>query len=200
MSTMTKQPSAHGDRLHRTLLLLLGLLLLAAGVATLLAGWGVFGSGFRDEAVFDNAVGRYIGRHGSWLWPVIAAVLVVIGLLALRWLLTLVATPRLGTVDATTDREAGRTTITGGAVTDAVAREAGGLRGVRSASARLTGSSHDPTLWVTVAVAEDADLPAVRTRLLAEVVDHARSALARPQMPVHLRLDVDRHRTSRSIA
>ena len=62
----------HADRTNRVVLALFGLLVLAVGVAGLIASRGGFGTAFQQKALFTNRVSRYIGEQGSWLWPVIA--------------------------------------------------------------------------------------------------------------------------------
>ena len=62
----------HADRSNRVALLLLGLLLLAAGAAGVLAAAGTFGSATAGRALADNPVSRYVGDNGRWLWPVAA--------------------------------------------------------------------------------------------------------------------------------
>ena len=74
----------HADRSNRIALLLLGLLLIAAGAAGMLAATGVFGSATRDQSLADNPVSRYAGNNGSWLWPVAAVVALVVLALVVR--------------------------------------------------------------------------------------------------------------------
>ena len=59
-------------RLDRSLLVLLGVLLTAAGVLTLLVGLGIFGSTLRNNTVIDNPVGRFFGHNGPAPWPPVA--------------------------------------------------------------------------------------------------------------------------------
>src|SRR5919202_1225484 len=55
----------HADRTNRALLGLLGLLLLAAGVAGILAGTSAFGAGGPHRHLLDNAAGRYTLAAGA---------------------------------------------------------------------------------------------------------------------------------------
>ncbi|HEY8308931.1 MAG TPA: hypothetical protein VIG47_00170, partial [Gemmatimonadaceae bacterium] len=81
----------HADRTNRVALAILGFLLLAVGVAGLVASLGGFGTEFAEKALFTNRVSRYFGEHGSWLWPVIAVACALIALIMLRWIYVLVA-------------------------------------------------------------------------------------------------------------
>lgn len=188
----------HADRTNRTVLLALGLLLFSAGVLGALAGFGVFGSHVKNESLVDNPVGRYLGANGKWLWPVIAVVAALAVLLALRWLWQLLfSTDRAGDLRVTASRDAGRTTIATGALTDAVAEEVGHYRGVEKASARLIGDSTAPTLVINAVLDHSADPTGVRRRIEAEAAGHARTAIGNPELPVQLDLTVTDGNTSR---
>lgn len=177
-------------RLDRFLVLLFGVLLTAAGVLALLVGLGVFGSRLRAQPVLDNVAGDYVGRNSQWLWPVIALVGLLLGLLALRWLmkqLTPTAVRDLQLEQAATD---GHTDLSGSAVTSAVSQEIRDYRGVTGASARLTGEETDPQLVLRVQLDRRADVAAVRDRISEQAIAHARQALDNPELPVQLDLVV----------
>lgn len=181
----------HADRTNRAALVLFALLLIAAGVAGALAGFGTFGSDIQHGPLVSDQVSSYFGRHGDWLWPVIAAAALVLALLSLRWLRTLLlSTDRAGDLPLTGDQSAGRTTLVPGALSDAVSGEIGGYPGVQSVRARVIGDPQAPTLVIAATLAESADLPAVRRRIEAHAVRHARQALDDPELPVRLDLTV----------
>ena len=169
-------------RLHRLLLLLLAVLLLAGGVGVLLTGLGVFGSRLGHRAVFDNLISRYVGDHGIWLWPVLAVIALLLGYLAVRWLLTLFSVAGVSRVDLTGRGAAGRTVIDSTAVTTQVQR----YRDVTGASAQVQGQAKDPHLTVTVTATADADLTALRQRIETEALADVRRALQRPDLAVQL--------------
>lgn len=181
----------HADRTNRTVLLLLGAVLLAAGALGALAGFGVFGDTVKNKSLIDNPVGRYFGAQGRWLWPVIGVAALIVVLLALRWLWVLLfSTDRAGELRVKGSRAAGRTTIAPGAITDAVAAEISSYRGVESANARLIGDDAAPTLVIAAALDYAADPNALRRRIESEAADHARAALGDPQLAVQLDLTV----------
>ncbi|MDQ1722207.1 MAG: hypothetical protein QOI26_1941, partial [Pseudonocardiales bacterium] len=123
----------HADRTNRIMLILLAIMLIAAGVIGALAGFGALGPVTKHGALVSNRVGGYFGRQGDWLWPVIAVVAGIVALLALRWLLALLfSTDRAGDLPLTGDRSAGRTTLSPVALTDAVASEIDSYPGVHS--------------------------------------------------------------------
>ncbi|HEY0165574.1 MAG TPA: alkaline shock response membrane anchor protein AmaP [Jatrophihabitans sp.] len=189
----------HADRTNRTMLILLALSLIAAGAVGALAGFGALGSVTKHGQLPANRVGAYFGRHGDWLWPVIAAAALILALMALRWLLALLfSTDRAGDLPLTGDRSAGRTTLSTAALTGAVASEIDGYPGVHSARARLIGDPLAPTLVITATLEESADLPGLRRRIEANAVEHARQALEDPDLPVRLDLTVTTQQAHRA--
>lgn len=178
------------DRLHRGVLLLVGLVLLGLGVAGILAGAGALGRTLPGRPLFDNPAARYVGHGSAWFWPVAALVSLVVGGLALRWLLTHLHSERVRDLDLGTDRAGGPTHLTSGALLEAVTGEISGFRGVRRASGRLLGDDRDPRLVLVVDLNGDADVVAVRQRVEQEAVAHARASLDRADLPVRLDLRV----------
>jgi hypothetical protein len=188
----------HADRTNRSMLTLLGLLTLAAGVGGLLASVGTFGQSFARRTLFDNGVSDFIGRHGDWFWAAAAVVCVLVALLTLRWLVALLfSTDRAGDLRVAGDRARGVTTIKPGAVTSALAAELNTYRGVDSAKARGIGASDSPTLAVTVNATGNADLSRLRRRIEAEAFAHVRQALDDPALRIQLDLSVASTTSSR---
>jgi hypothetical protein len=168
----------HADRTNRAALLVLGVLLLAAGLFGALAGFGVFGDRVKNERLVANPVGRYFGAHGGWLWPIVAVVAALAVALALRWLwLLLFSTDRVNELRLRGPRDAGRTTVATAALTDAVRSEVAGYRGVERASARLIGDTLAPTLVIAAVLDRAVDADTLRRRIEDEAAAHARTAL-----------------------
>ena len=181
----------HADRTNRIVLLLLALLLIAAGLGAGAASLGIFGIVTQHSRLMANPAGHFIGSQGAWLWPVAAAAAAILVVLALRWLLALLfSTDRSGDLPIRSPGHAGRTILAAGALTDAVAEEIETYVGVDSARARLIGNGLDPELVVTATLVETADLTAVRHRIEAGALTHARSALDNPSLPIQLHLAV----------
>jgi len=175
-------------RLDRTLLVLLGALLTAAGVLTLLVGSGVFGSTLRNNSVLDNAVGRFFGHNGQWLWPLVAVAGLLLGYLTLRWLIGQLASTSVRDLQLDPGSTTGQTELSSSAVTGAVSGEIRSYRGVTEASARFTGDELEPALHLRVHLDARADVVAVRDRIETEAVAHVRQALEDPDLPVVLDL------------
>jgi hypothetical protein len=193
MNAATLPPESRSpatSRANRLLLLLLGLVLLAAGTAGLLAGLGGFGSRRADQPVLTEQVARFADRNTAWFWPVVAMVAVIIGLLALGWLLIQARTNRMSGLDLEADRSHGRTRLEADALTGAMTGEIESYRGVAGASARLHGDSVRPRLSVRVDLDGRVDPGEVRRRVESEALAHARSALSAERLPTRLELVV----------
>lgn len=188
----------HADRTNRTVLILLGLLLLGAGTGALLLSTGVFGRTLEDGSLFDNATSRYIGAHGSWIWAAAAVVSVLVSFLVLRWLAALLlTTDRADDIMLGGDHARGATTIRPGAISSALDTELQSYRGVESSKTRLVGDAASPTLVVTVTAARNAGLAQLRSRIESEALAHARTVLDDPQLPIQLDLVPSRATSAR---
>ena len=188
----------HADRTNRAALLLLAILLTAAGVLGALLSFGVFGHARQHRTLIDNPVGRYVGAHSFWFWPVIAVAAGLVTLLCLRWLFVLLfSTDRAGDIPIRGDRSAGRTTLISAALPEAVTDEINAYPGVHATRARVIGEPSSPRLVITTTLEESADLPALRRRIEDNAIAHARQALSDEHLPVQLDLTVTDRRASR---
>lgn len=178
------------SRVNRTLLTVLGLLLLVGAGLGLALSFGAFGSGRASRPVLDPEISSFADDNAAWFWPVVAAVTVLLGLLALRWLLSQLRSDKVGEMDLERDRSRGSTRVSSRAVTDAVTDELEGQRGVQGARAKFRGDDKEPDLDLKVSVDDTADLGQVRQRIETTTVPHTREALGRPDMPVHLTVEL----------
>lgn len=176
--------SSRVNGLNRSLLTLLGLLLLAAGGLGLAYSFGAFGDG--QHPLVPEGM-RAFAADQPWSWWAVAGVCLLIALLALVWLLAQLRTDRVGSVDLTTDDRDGLTTLNGGAFTDAVETETKQLRGVVGASAHLR-DRRGRRLLLGVDLAEYADIAEVRSAVEDRVITHARQAIDDPELPVDVEL------------
>lgn len=174
-------------RANRSVLALIGLVLLLAGAAGTAAGTGLFGNSFKKTNVIDQDYRDWVASH-DWFWLAVAAGSILIALLALRWLLAQASTDRLSHLDLESDRSAGRTVLSGGAVTDAVAGEIEGYRGISGASAHLLGTRGTPTLLIHATLDGRGDPAELRRRIQTDAIAHARQSLDKPDLPVRLEL------------
>ena len=131
-----------------------------------------------------------------WLWLTIAALAVVVGILALRWLLVQLRSDSLGRVVVDSDRTgepgSGRADLPTQAIAGAVGREIDTYPGISRVHAGLTGRPDEPELRLRITVDPDADLAMVRRRITGEAIRNARTALDAEQLPTRLQLIVGR--------
>lgn len=182
------------DTANRTVLALLGLVLLGGGAVGLAASFGSFGD---PPPVLPGTARRFEDQQ-PWFWWAVAGVCLLVALLALRWLLAQLHTDRVTRLDLTRDDREGRTVVHAGALTAAVEEQAQSLRGVVGASARLV-EARDRRLTVAVELADHADVAEVRRTLEDRVVAHARQAVDDPDLPVDIELRPGRRSGSRGL-
>lgn len=176
--------SSRVDGVNRTVLALLGLLLLVAGALGLALSFGAFGNAGRP--VLPQPA-RDFARGEPRFWWAAAGGCLALALLALCWLMAQLRTERVGRLDLTRDDRDGLTTVRAGALADAVEAEARELRGVAGASAHvLDRSGH--RLVLTVDLTDYADIVDIRSALEDRVVAHTRQALNSPDLPVEIEL------------
>lgn len=185
--------SAAGDR---SLVVVVGLVLLALGTLVALLSFGVFGAGRAGRPLLDPVVVDALRAQ-----PLLAR-LVAIGVGLLLVVLGLVHATRSlrpeRRPDVVLDR--GPETaiqVDARAAAEAVAGQAEGLPGVARARARVVGTDAAPAVRVTVRLLEDADVAEVCRLLDEEVLDGLRTSLGIPQLPVAVRLELDRTETAR---
>ena len=177
-------------RLNRALLAVLGLLTLTAGAFVLLAGTGILRAVLPIQS--DGPILATVTAPPPWVPWVGAAVAVVVGLLALRWLIAqTIRRPRTGTWQLAPDTSAGTTHIGSDTAVAPLAEEITDYPGVRSATARLTGPRRQPRLYLRVSTDERADISDLRSRIDTEAIPRLVQALDIPELRADLLLRLD---------
>jgi len=175
------------DRLNRTVVTIIGTILLAAGAYGLLRGVGAFGEDRADEALRTQGIADVV--DGRWFWAVVAAVSLVVAFAAASWLKAqLTPSPSLGHLAVATGDGPGKTTLDTSAVNAAVTRDVEADPDVNSARVRVVPTGDAMGLDVRAVVADHGDVHAVRRRIETVVLDRARTALGRPDLTATLRL------------
>lgn len=186
---------ARVNAINRTVLALIGLVLLGVGVGGLLLSFNLIGV-LLSFNLIANDTGRWpvvpdpvveFATNTSWLPWAAAAAAVVVALLGLWWLLDQFRVDWPGQLDLTGDRPDGTTTMAAGALTDAVEDDAASIRGVTGASASLR-SQPTRRLDLTVNLAAFADLGEVRRRLEQQTVARTRQVIDQPNLPIRIEL------------
>jgi hypothetical protein len=166
-------------RLNRTLLALLGLVLLAAGGFAVATHFGRL-----DVLVSDSALVPGVGTPPTWALYVAAAVAVILGVLLLRWLLAqLVRKPKSHTWRFESAPDTGRTELAASTAILPFLAEVSTYPGVRAAHATLAGTRENPVVALVVSVEQDGDVAAIRDRIEEEGLPRLRRALDLDALP-----------------
>lgn len=175
---------------NRVVVVLLGLLLIAAGTAVALLSYGVFGTGRAARPLLDPLIVDLLRAQplAARLIAVTAGLLLaVLGIVWAARSLRPEARPDLH-LDGGPDTDI---VISSTAAADAIGQQATELPGVGRARARLVGSERTPALRLTLWLTEDADVRAVLHGLREEVLATAAEALDVTDLAVAVRLELD---------
>ena len=179
------------DRVNRTIVTIIGAILLAAGTYGLLRGAGAFGDRRAGDPLRTPGIADFMADNERWVWAVVAGVALLIALLAAAWLRAqLRPSPSLSHLPVATGEGPGRTTLETSAVNAAVARDIEADPDVNSARVRVVPVGDAMGLDVRAVVADHGDVHAVRRRVETVVLERARAALGRPDLTATLRLRV----------
>jgi hypothetical protein len=174
-------------RLNRTVLAVLGLVCLAAGGVVLLIGTGLLGNLLPVPADVPLLPPGLV--IPGWGPSAVAAVAVVIGLLALRWLIAqTIRRPAGSNWQLSPDTTTGTTHIDSHAAVRPLADEIEDYPGVRSATASLTGPRQHPHLYLRVSADDHADISELRRRIGSNAIPRLMQALNLPALPADMLL------------
>ncbi|KDN82534.1 hypothetical protein [Kitasatospora cheerisanensis] len=197
---------------NRTLLAVVGLLLLAGGVLVLLGGLDVYRHlgvtppphwpfTSPDQPVLSTA-SRTRWKDETWFWPVAIAVpaLVVIG--GLWWLFSQLRRGGPAGVDLPSPAAPGRPHfalhVRSRAVEDAIETETVALPEVDRVTVRVTGAARRPEVHTVLRLTPGADTAALVDAYRTGPVEHARHSLGLATLPAELRLRMARPRKNRT--
>jgi hypothetical protein len=189
---------------ERTLAVVVGLLLLAAGTLVTLLSNGVFGTARAGRPLLDPVIIDALRAQ-----PLTARLVAIVGglllaVLGLVWAAhALRPERRPDLVLDSGEPDSGADTsivVSAAAAAEAVAAQAAALPGVGRARARLVGTETAPAVRVTLWLADDADVRDVLARLDAEVLATARASLGLTDLPAAVRLELDHLQPSPRVA
>lgn len=179
------------DRLNRTLLSILGLLLLGAGIYGLLRGGGAFGQDRAEDPLLLESVRDFVSDNAAWFWPLMAILALIVAYLAYRWLRAHIRSgPTLGHIHLQHDPSFGSTRVSASAAADALSAEIETYPGVRSASARLLTDGTQPEVELGVDLHDDANVEDVRRRIEEHAFPRFRQALDTRDLVARVRFDL----------
>lgn len=186
--------------LHRVLLALTGLLLLALGGAVLAVGLGVRPPSWWPHTgphdVLLSRAERTRWRDAPWWWPAVITALTVLVLLALAWLTAALRRRRLTELLIDTG-DGGYARLRGPALQNALAAEAAAQTGVARARVLLRGRRTAPVVRAWLRLEADAAPAGALTTFTAESLTHARESAGLASLPAEVRLGEVGHRAER---
>ena len=185
-------------RLNRTLLLLVAVVLLLIAAFALFTAFGVLadrltGLPARDATLTPTAI-----SPPAWVSYATLLVAVVVGLLALRWLLAQAQRrPKTSTWNLESDPAQGATRLAAQAAVGPLVDEIETIPGVHRASARLSGVPTRPILHIVVGTEDSANIQAVRRQISGEAIPRLRQALDLEHLPADVLIRLDDARSAR---
>lgn len=180
---------------ERTLAVVLGILLFAAGTLVTLLSYGVFGIGRAGRPLLDPMIVEALRAQ-----PLVARLVAIVGglllaVLGLVWAAHALRPERRPdlVLDGAASDDGPDTSIvvSATAAAEAVAAQAAVLPGVGRARARIVGTDTAPAVRITLWLADDADVRDVLARLDTEVLATARASLDLTDLPAAVRLELD---------
>jgi hypothetical protein len=179
--------SAAGER---TLAVVVGFLLLAAGTLIALLSYGVFGTARAGRPLMDPMIVDVLRAQPLAARLVAIAGGLLLAVLGLVWTAHSLRPERRPdlVLDGDTDTAI---VVSAAAAAEAIAAQAAALPGVGRARARLVGSEAAPAVRVTLWLTDDADVHDVLARLDDEVLATARSSLGLTDLPAAVWLELD---------
>ena len=185
---MSLGAARRADKVNRSVLSVLGVLMLIGGGLGLAYSLGAFGKARSRRHLLSADLITFVRDNENWFWLAVAAVSLVLAALALRWLL-FQAKPQqsVGDFSYPMPDEQGKTSVSARAVVDAVVADLSDQPGVRKAGARLR--QQDPLVvdaWVDYDSA--SYVPAFRRSVQDEVVPRLRKCLETEDAVVNLEL------------
>ena len=187
-------------RTNHVLLVIVGLLLIAGGGYLVARNRGRIDRQPAHARLYTHYESQWLHAH-DWIWYAVAAAAVVVGLIALRWLLVQPRLDRVRTLHLDPDPgQHGRTMMAADVLTDAVEDEVAQLPGVNRVRALLTGSGDAPGMVLRVQAHPAADLVTLNALIVGEALHSLRTALDSDAVPVQVHLDVaGRDRSQRTV-
>ncbi|TQM37551.1 alkaline shock response membrane anchor protein AmaP [Pseudonocardia cypriaca] len=180
---------------ERTLAVVVGLVLLAAGTLVTLLSYGYFGTARAGRPLLDPMIVDAVQAQ-----PLVARVVgiacgLLLAVLGLVWAahalrperrpdLLLEGEPLDGSIDTSI-------VVSAAAAAEAMAAQAAELPGVGRARARLVGTEAAPAVRITLWLADDAAVRDILARLHSEVLTTARASLGLTELPAAVRLELD---------
>jgi hypothetical protein len=175
---------------QRTLVGLLGLLSLAAGVTALVLGAGLLGANRANRPVLDPLALDTLRAHPTLTRGAAIAAGVILLILGLLWAARALKPehrPNL-LLDPSPDR---RLEINASAIANALRADTETITGVNRAHARMVGTTATPALRLNLWLEDGADIRHIYHDLNTQILTRARDSLGLKTLPTAIRIELD---------
>lgn len=189
-TTAARSATARPAGAQRSLVGIIGVLSVAAGVAALVAGFGLFGAGIATRPVLGPVVLDTLGAHRALARAIALAGSVLLLVLGLLWAARAIKPePRPNLLlDPHPDR---RLEISASAIADALRTDTETITGVSRARARMVGTIAAPAVRLNLWLEDGADVRDVYHDLDTRVLTRARDSLGVACLPTAIRIELD---------
>lgn len=184
---MARDRSRKSARGNRWGLAVVGAVPLVAGLAALAAGQGLFGASLADSPLLSPPVTDVLAQQ--WVPYAAVAVAVVVGFLALSWLMAQGLNDTVGRL-VLEQGDDGRVEMSESVARGALEQEVADYPGVRRARARLTESGDAPHLRLALTLDDDADVTRVWQRVRSDALANLRRSLDLDRVPAVVRMSM----------
>ena len=193
MSRRSRRASARSAGGERTVIALVGLLCLGAGMIGALVGFGVFGTGRSHRPLLDPVALALLRTYPITAGLTAVAAGSLLAILGLCWLArSLRPQTRPDLILDTSGSTTLRVTAAAAAVTAAITDDTQRLAGVGRAATRVVGSAAAPALRMTLWLTDGADVATIWRDIDQSVLAPARTALGIESLPTAIRLELHR--------
>lgn len=185
---MMDRKTVRGNRLG---LLIMGILLLAAGGYALARGAHALPQSVAPGAgpLTGGGPQAAFAAYYPWLWIAVAVAAIVLAVFGLRWLLVQGRRERPGGFRLESGA-AGATDVRTDVVAKAVADEVGAHPSVLSASASVVGTRAHPAVRLRLVTDENTPMSVIREELGGHAIPHMRRALEMEHVPAVARVSL----------
>ncbi|HEY6421889.1 MAG TPA: alkaline shock response membrane anchor protein AmaP [Pseudonocardiaceae bacterium] len=189
-TTAARKATARAAGAQRTLVGLIGVLGLGAGVAALVVGSGLLGADRAARPVLDPVALNTLSAHQSLARAAAVAAGVALLVAGLIWAARAIKPEHRPNL-LLDPRSTSRLEISASAIADALRADAETIPGVNRVRARTVGRTATPVLRLTLWLEDGANVRDVYHDLDTGVLTRARDSLGIESLPAAIRLELD---------
>ncbi|MFV0533668.1 MAG: hypothetical protein ACK5MR_08455 [Cumulibacter sp.] len=164
------------DRVNRVVLCVIGLVLVLLGIGGLLHSTGALGGARRSSPVVSSPTAAWYASNGSWVWPTIAGVALIVVILAVWWAsaqIRMRGSSRIELERAAT----GTVSVAGNYLAECIELDAATLDDIERARARVSTTETEVHVWLTIWVGPPYDVGRAVARVTKSLLPNVRAAL-----------------------